>query len=89
MLRMLEHPNVMYFHEIFYPGELFIVMDCRDGGICRTKLRMKISLKWKKNKRYFCGRSQCSLVHSGIKGIIHRDLKPKTTFTLQKDDSLK
>lgn len=50
---MLEHPNIMYFHEIFLSqGELFIVMDYEDGGNLLDKIKDEEFPKMKEKTKF-------------------------------------
>lgn len=86
---MLEHPNIMYFHEIFLSqGELFIVMDYEDGGNLLDKIKDE-EFPTMKEKTKFLLDMLNALQFLRIKGIIHRDLKPENILYSKKDDSFK
>lgn len=77
MLRVLRHPNLIFFHEYFIEDthDAYLILDYCDGGTLLDLIRsdgLSPKLKHQLTKDILNG-----LEYLRLKGIVHRDLKPE------------
>ena len=77
ILRLLHHPNLIYFREYFIEGsEIHMVIDFEDGGNLLEHMTPQEPLDAKVKAKIVTDMMN-ALEFLRVKGIVHRDLKPE------------